>query len=475
MIYVVKGGGDVNKDGENLIKFAKFVLANPYRRVVVVSAPGSTEKYPTKLTKILFQSVGMTKEERWAMINEVVRKRFLDITKHLGIDFSILEPSFEHLYNVLESFDERNSSHIDELKFFGERCQQYICAEAIKNQGGKAVVKTPWDLGVILEELYGVMRFSPTSYRFIRKVFKEIADDEIMVTGGFGGYDLHENLRTLPFGGTDVSAAHIARALNADLYENVKIVDGYANIDPKLVKGSPLEKILIHYDRVKFDEAIEASKGGAEVIHAHALRPCRGNKGYKEIPIRVCNLEKPDEYGTLITDKEESIYTNACKFITMQDGIYLVTIEDDNMIDARSYAGEVKARLGARDIPYDHDATSENSLVLAIHKDNFDSDETRLQDYAQNIETFFPGAKVSYRSGISMITVVNRIKGSGEGTPGILAKTATALYRQDINIDFVTQAQEKAIRLGVSSERAVDGVKVILKEFWSDEQYLPKL
>ena len=474
MVYVVKLGGDCNATAEAVDKSVDFVLANAKRRVVVTSAPGKRPCDEVKLTQLLYKAA-LDNMQRKDIVKKV-EQRFSDILDPLGINFDVIEKEFDHLEEILSRFDINNPSHVDELKFFGERCQQYVIGEHLKNKGSKVKVVTPWNFGVIVEEDHGVIRFSPVSYKFIRDVYQSLADDEILVTAGFGGYDKFGNLRTLPFGGTDVSAAHIARAIDAELYENVKCVDGYANIDPKLVKGTDLEKFVIHHEYVRFDEAIEASAGGASVIHADALTPCKGNKNRKEIPIRVCNLYHPEKKGTIITDNVNHAdinqkYINPNKFVTKKDGYYLVTITDDAMINAQSYAAEVQLKLGARHIPYAHISSSENSFTLAIHGESFGYDEKRLRDYKFEVEALFPGAKVSYESGISMICVVN----SRTKTPGILAKAAVALGMNGINIEFVSQAKERAMIFGVSSELSERAVIEIAREFYSDKQYLPGL
>jgi aspartate kinase len=472
MIKVVKLGGDANSTAEVIERAADFVLSDKKRRVVVTSGPGKRKNDVYKLTQLLFRASKKAKIDLRQTIDGEVKQRFLDILDPLGMSFSLIETQFSHVYHVLQMYDPNNPNHVDELKFFGERCQQYIVAEMLRKKGGKAVVMNPWDLGIILEEFKGIMLFSPASYRFLREKFQILDSDEVMVTAGFGGYDSNNRLRTLPFGGTDISASNIARAIDAELCENVKFVDGYANIDPNLAKGTSLEDHVVYYDYVSFDGATEASGAGAEVIHAHALRPCR-KKGYRsEIPIRVCNILKPDAPGTFITDEHESKYKNPNKFITKKDGFYLVTVTDENMIDASGYVADISAMLGSKNIPYDHISSSEDSFTMAIHENNFGGDESRLDTYKNEIEHQHHGAKVKYEPGYSMVVVVNRrtVK-----TPGLLGKAAAALGYAGISIDFMTQAKEKAMRFGVVTSSAKDAVLEIAKEFYTDEQHLPDL
>jgi len=475
---VVKGGGDVNRDYLAVKRFAQFIASDPSRRVIVTSAPGKRDSDELKLTQFLFQKVATaTGREQKSLVNQV-KQRFIDITDPLSIDSKILNPSFEHLYKVLEIFNPKNPSHIDELKAFGERCQQYVLAEAIKMFDPNVVVIPPERYAIIEEEM-GVMRFSEASYRFIRNEFAEAGDSRI-VTAGFYGLDKFDNLRTLPFGGTDVSAAHIARALNAGLYENVKTVDGYANIDPNLPVGIKdwefMKEQVIHYDFVLFDEAVEASNGGAKVIHHDALDPCRGNGHRKEIPIRVMNINRPDDVGTIITDQEISRYDNPNKFITKQDEFVLVTIEHDKMMSASAYLARIHERLGTRSIPYNYISASNNTLTFAISKENILED--RLKGYKKDIETEFPRAKVYIQDGYSIIAIVNKVyfkDGVMQTVPGLLDKASVPLAYQGISKDFISQSVERAIFFGVESRRADEAVLAIANEFYGIDQIHPDL
>jgi len=477
-LRVVKGGGDVNKDAESVRSFAKFISRDSRRRAIVTSAPGKRDTDKYKLTQFLFKEVATASRAQQRNLVKVVRQRFLDITEPLSIDSKILDPSFEHLRKVLEVFRPDVPNHVDELKAFGERCQQYVLAEAIKKFGVDVVVIPP-ERYAIIEKDMGVMRFSEASYRFIRNEFAK-AGDATIVTAGFYGLDKFDNLRTLPFGGTDVSAAHIARALNADLYENVKTVDGYANIDPSLPKDNKnwefMKKNIIHYDYVLFDEAVEASNGGAKVIHHDALEPCRGNGDRKEIPIRVMNLNKSDDIGTIITDHEISKYDNPNKFITKQDNFVLVTIEHDKMMSASAYLSRIHERLGARSIPYNYISASNNTLTFAVCKDNINGNQ--LNAYKRDIESEFPRAGVHIQDGISIIAIVNKVyydDGVMRTIPGLLDKASAPLAFQGISKDFISQSVERAIFFGVESKHADRAVLAIANEYYGTEQIFPDL
>ena len=55
--FVVKGGGDVNKDAETVLSFCEYIVSDPRRKIVVTSAPGKRKEDTLKLTQFLFREV----------------------------------------------------------------------------------------------------------------------------------------------------------------------------------------------------------------------------------------------------------------------------------------------------------------------------------------------------------------------------------------------------------------------------------
>ncbi|MDR0357415.1 MAG: aspartate kinase, partial [Clostridiales Family XIII bacterium] len=94
--------------------------------------------------------------------------------------------------------------------------------------------------------------------------------------------------------GSDITGALVARAVNADVYENWTDVSGFLMADPRIVKN-PRSVPVISYR-----EQRELSHMGASVLHEDAVMPAR----LAGIPINIRNTDAPDDEGTMIVAED---------------------------------------------------------------------------------------------------------------------------------------------------------------------------
>ena len=94
-------------------------------------------------------------------------------------------------------------------------------------------------------------------------------------------YKRQEEGRVVTFsrGGSDITGSLVARAVNADLYENWTDVSGFLIADPRIVKGSK------SIETITYKELRELSYMGASVLHEDAIFPVRR----AGIPINIRN------------------------------------------------------------------------------------------------------------------------------------------------------------------------------------------
>ena len=97
-------------------------------------------------------------------------------------------------------------------------------------------------------------------------------------------------IRTFSRGGSDITGALAAAALDADVYENWTDVSGFLMADPKIVPDPrPIE-------RITYAELRELSYIGAQVLHEGTVSPVRE----KNIPLNIRNTNQPEHPGTMI-------------------------------------------------------------------------------------------------------------------------------------------------------------------------------
>ena len=117
------------------------------------------------------------------------------------------------------------------------------------------------------------------------------------VMPGFYGATREGQIKLLDRGGGDISGSILAKCLGADLYENWTDVSGFLSADPRVVENpQPIS-------RVTYSELRELSYMGASVLHEEAVFPVME----AGIPIAVKNTNRPEDPGTVISDREDYV------------------------------------------------------------------------------------------------------------------------------------------------------------------------
>ena len=112
------------------------------------------------------------------------------------------------------------------------------------------------------------------------------------VIPGFYGSLPDGSVHTFSRGGSDVSGALAAAALEADLYENWTDVDGLFTADPNIVPEARRNRC------VSLRQMERLARAGAQVLHPDALRPLKGSG----IDTLLKNTYCPDAEGTRISE-----------------------------------------------------------------------------------------------------------------------------------------------------------------------------
>lgn len=163
---------------------------------------------------------------------------------------------------------------LDMLTSTGEQISASLLAMAISSLGKKAVSLTGPQSGIITDNLHTRARILAINPRRIKKLLKE---GNIVVVAGFQGTTSESEITTLGRGGSDLTAVALAVALKAKRCEIYTDVQGVYTADPRIV---PEAKRL---EKVEYEEMLELSSLGAEVLQLRAVEVARKNN----IPIYV--------------------------------------------------------------------------------------------------------------------------------------------------------------------------------------------
>ena len=231
---VVKFGGSSMADAGQYRKIRDILLSDPSRRVVVVSAAGKRNKNDHKITDLLYLCHAHSQYGvDCSQIFEMIVSRYCGIRDELGIKLD-LETEFAELKQRIDA----KSVTADELASRGEYFSAKLMAAYLGFQfiDAEDWVKFNFDGTVDQESTY------------------EALCGQIMGIGavipGFYGLMPDGHIRTFSRGGSDITGALAAAALEADVYENWTDVSGILMADPRIVEN-PLPIPEVTYDELR--------------------------------------------------------------------------------------------------------------------------------------------------------------------------------------------------------------------------------
>jgi len=276
MLKVTKFGGSSMADAGQYRKIRDIIVADPGRRVVVVSAAGKRDKKDHKITDLLYLCHAHTQYGvDCTTIFEQITARYLQIRDDLDIQLD-LEQEFAALKLRLDS----KSVTADELASRGEYFSAKLMAAYL---GFEFVDAADW----IFFKMDGTVD-EETSYAALKKLVR----GKGVVIPGFYGIMPDGHIRTFTRGGSDITGALAAAALDADVYENWTDVSGILMADPRIVDDpQPIAEVT-------YDELRELSYAGANVLHEGTILPVRE----KGIPVNIRNTNAPEDPGTIIRE-----------------------------------------------------------------------------------------------------------------------------------------------------------------------------
>jgi aspartokinase/homoserine dehydrogenase 1 len=284
-----------------------------------------------------------------------------------------------------------------------------------------------------------------------------VEKNQIVVMPGFIGTGPDGELVTLGRGGTDFSAAILARSLNAKALTLWKEVDGLMTADPKSVPGARVIPEL-HYR-----EAAELAFYGAKVLHPRTMIPLVDRK----IPLHVRSVFEAARPGTRIAgDVKPGEYP--VKALTAIHKQALVAIEGSGMIGVPGVAGRAFTALSqaGHSVSMISQASSESSICFVVPANETKHAVAALEEAFQYERRLKLIDRINADTKIALIAVV----GLGmRGTPGIAARTFGALSRERINIVAIAQgSSELNITVALGEDDATRALQALHREYQLD-------
>lgn len=439
---VCKFGGSSLADGTNILKVCEILHSDPARKYAVVSAPGKRYSGDTKVTDLLYECYREAKEKgHCADTFSKIRTRFTSIVKELGMsafDIGAILDETEREINERKSAD------------FTASRGEYLNARII-------AAKLSWTFvdakDIIFFDANGAFD-EAKSYPIIAE---KLGACKEAVIPGFYGTDTNGSIKTFSRGGSDISGSIIARAVNADLYENWTDVSGFLACDPRIV-NSP-ERIEV----ISFKELRELSYMGANVLHADSIFPVR--KG--DIPIKIKNTFRPEDPGTLILPSKKYVSRgNTVTGIAGKKDFTVIYLEKSMMNGEIGFARKVLSILEDHKICFEHMPSGIDTLSLVIESKYLT--DGLLEQLLEEIRDAVHPDYVRVLENIALVATVGHGMASSIGTSARLFK---ALSDAGINVRMIDQgSSELNIIVGIDNDDYEKCVRAVYHEFFSDKK-----
>lgn len=343
----------------------------------------------------------------------------------------------------------------DALVARGERAIAHILTALLAESGAAAAYVDGTD--VIHTESRGGTLWPnlPKCERAAKKhVLPILAKKTIVVMPGFIASSADGRIVTLGRGGTDFSAAILARSIRANAVTLFKEVDGLMTADPKSV---PQARVLpeLHYR-----EAAELAYYGAKVLHPRTMIPLVD----RNIPLFVRNTFREEAAGTRIAgDVKPGDYP--VRALTAIHRQALIAIEGKGMIGVPGVAGRAFTALSnaGHSVSMISQASSEASICFVVPDAEALHAVRALEEAFEFERTRKLVDRISAEKKIALIAVV----GLGmRGRSGIAARTFSALSGAGVNIIAIAQgSSELNITVAVEESDATRALVALHAEY----------
>ena len=440
MLKVAKFGGSSMADAVQFAKVKAIVEADDARRVIVVSAPGKRYKDDHKVTDLLYLcsahlKYGVSCEKIFALI----RQRYQQIADDCGLSLD-LAAEFDALWQRM------CSGEADE-EYLASR-GEYFAARLMAEYLGYTFL----DAALWLRFKFDGTVDQEASYEALRKA----ADGQRVVIPGFYGAMPDGRVVTLTRGGSDITGALAAAALDADVYENWTDVSGILMADPHIVENpAPIR-------RVTYSELRELSYLGAQVLHEGTVFPVRE----KNIPLNIRNTNDPAHDGTMILssiddeEQDESFITG----IAGKKGFSIITIAKSGMSSEPGSLLKLLSILAKHQVNVEYAPSGIDTVSLVVEAAKA---APCLYSMLGEIQQEVQPDTIKVTEHIAVVAAVGRKMAYRLGVSG---KIFSKLGEHGVNIRMITQGPEELnIIVGVEEKDFEQAIRVLYDSFVKEE------
>ncbi len=434
MKKVVKFGGSSLANAEQFKKAGDIIRSDASRRYVVPSAPGKRYGSDEKITDMLYACYAEAENGRdYSEILNRIRKRYEEIIDGLGLSLN-LDGEF---LTISE-------------KFGSKAGRDYAASRGEYLNGIVMAAYLGFDFIDAAEVIFFDSSGNLESEQTNEALASRLSGTEHAVIPGFYGSMQDGRIKTFSRGGSDITGSLVARAIQADMYENWTDVSGFLVADPRIIDNPEV------IETITYRELRELSYMGASVLHEDAIFPVR-----KEgIPINIRNTNHPEDKGTLIVESTCRRPKYTITGIAGKKGFCSINIEKAMMNAEVGFGRKVLGVFEKYGISFEHMPSGIDTMTIFVHQSEFEEYE---QSVIAGIHRAVQPDTVELESDLALIAVVGRGMRATRGTAG---RIFSALAHAHINVKMIDQgSSELNIIIGVANDDFEPAIQAIYDIF----------
>ena len=434
MKKVVKFGGSSLANAEQFKKAGDIIRSDASRRYVVPSAPGKRYGSDEKITDMLYACYAEAENGRdYSEILNRIRKRYEEIIDGLGLSLN-LDGEF---LTISERFGSKAG-------------RDYAASRGEYLNGIVMAAYLGFDFIDAAEVIFFDSSGNLASELTNEALAARLSGTEHAVIPGFYGSMQDGRIKTFSRGGSDITGSLVARAIQADMYENWTDVSGFLVADPRIIDNPEV------IETITYRELRELSYMGASVLHEDAIFPVR-----KEgIPINIRNTNHPEDKGTLIVESTCRRPKYTITGIAGKKGFCSINIEKAMMNAEVGFGRKVLGVFEKYGISFEHMPSGIDTMTIFVHQSEFEEYE---QSVIAGIHRAVQPDTVELESDLALIAVVGRGMRATRGTAG---RIFSALAHAHINVKMIDQgSSELNIIIGVANDDFEPAIQAIYDIF----------
>ena len=432
---VTKFGGSSLADAGQFAKVKAILAMDPARKYVVPSAPGRRFKDDDKVTDLLYRchrqrSAGEDYQDTF----DLIAARYMDIAEELGLHCDLGAALDEVNENIA------SGASADYCASRGEYLNGLLLADYLGWRFLDAAQAVKFDAQGVLD--------SEETNRVLGQL---LADGVPTVVPGFYGAMPDGSVHTFSRGGSDITGAIVARAAEADVYENWTDVSGFLMADPRIVTN-PREISAITYQELR-----ELSYMGASVLHEDAVFPVHA----AGIPTNIRNTNNPEHPGTIISlDAPVSGSVPTITGVAGRKGFSVISVEKAMMNSEKGFGRKVLQVVEEAGLSFEHLPTGIDTMCVVVAGEAL---APVREEVVGRILELTHADTLTVHDNMSIIATVGRGMVHNCGTA---ARLFSAMSQAGINVRMIDQgSSELSIIVGVDDQDFEKTIQAIYSAF----------